>query len=121
MATQIQIRRGTASAWTTANPVLALGEMGLETDTRQFKFGDGATAWAALAYASAGGGGSVTAAGITDATTAGRNMLTAADLAAQRLLLGIPTYANVTAANAALAIGQIYFDTALQTLNTVTL
>lgn len=50
MAIQIQFRRGTASEWTTANPILAVGEMGLETDTDQFKIGDGTTAWASLAY-----------------------------------------------------------------------
>lgn len=47
----IQHRRGTASAWTSANPTLAAGELGLETDTGAFKLGDGATAWTSLAYA----------------------------------------------------------------------
>lgn len=47
---QLQFRRGTAAEWTTANPILALGELGLETDTRQFKIGDGTTAWNSLAY-----------------------------------------------------------------------
>jgi hypothetical protein len=50
MAVQIQFRRGTASAWTTANPILAEGEMGIETDTDLFKIGDGLTAWAQLSY-----------------------------------------------------------------------
>ncbi len=50
MAVQIQIRRGTAAQWTAANPVLAQGEMGLETDTGKVKFGDGVTAWNSLAY-----------------------------------------------------------------------
>jgi hypothetical protein len=50
MATQIQFRRGTAAQWTTANPVLAVGEFGLETDTGQFKVGNGSTVWASLAY-----------------------------------------------------------------------
>jgi hypothetical protein len=50
MAIQIQFRRGTASEWTSANPTLAVGEMGLETDTDQFKIGDGSTAWNSLAY-----------------------------------------------------------------------
>src|SRR5690242_11682272 len=55
-ANLIQIRGGTASAWTTANPVLAAREMGVETDTRKFKFGDGTTAWSSLAYAGGGSG-----------------------------------------------------------------
>jgi len=52
MATvRIQIRRGTAAEWASVDPVLAGGEMGLETDTGKFKFGDGSTAWTALDYA----------------------------------------------------------------------
>ncbi len=50
MATQIQLRRGTSTEWTTANPVLADGEIGLETNTRAYKIGDGMTAWSALPY-----------------------------------------------------------------------
>jgi hypothetical protein len=50
MAIQIQFRRGTASEWTSANPTLAVGEMGIETDTNYFKIGDGSTAWNSLAY-----------------------------------------------------------------------
>lgn len=50
MAIQIQLRRGTASAWTAANPVLAQGEVGLETDTGKIKAGDGAAAWNSLDY-----------------------------------------------------------------------
>lgn len=47
---RIQLRRDTAADWTSANPVLAEGEMGIETDTDQFKIGDGATAWNSLGY-----------------------------------------------------------------------
>lgn len=51
MATvRIQLRRGTAAEWTAADPVLAAGEMGLETDTGDFKFGDGSSTWSALSY-----------------------------------------------------------------------
>jgi hypothetical protein len=50
MATQIQLRNGTASAWTSANPTLAVGEMGAETDTGRFKIGTGSTAWNSLGY-----------------------------------------------------------------------
>ncbi len=48
---RIQVRRGTAAQWTSANPVLEAGEMGLETDTKYIKFGDGTAAWSALGYA----------------------------------------------------------------------
>jgi hypothetical protein len=56
MAIQIQFRRGTASEWTSANPTLAVGEMGIETDTDLFKIGDGTTAWTSLAYGGLTGG-----------------------------------------------------------------
>jgi len=45
---QIQVRKGTAAEWTSANPVLLAGEIGFETDTRYWKVGDGTTAWTAL-------------------------------------------------------------------------
>jgi hypothetical protein len=51
MTSRLQNRRDIASAWTSANPTLAAGEMGLETDTSKFKLGDGVTAWNSLAYA----------------------------------------------------------------------
>jgi hypothetical protein len=48
--TTIQLRRGTLAAWTSANPVLAAGEPGFESDTNKLKFGDGSTAYLSLAY-----------------------------------------------------------------------
>jgi hypothetical protein len=42
---QIQVRKGTAAQWSTANPVLLTGEIGWETDTNYWKFGDGTTAY----------------------------------------------------------------------------
>ena len=48
---RIQVRRGTSSEWTTANPTLAAGEMGVETNTNKFKFGNGTDAWNNLSYA----------------------------------------------------------------------
>lgn len=50
MAVQIQLRNDTAANWTSANPTLAAGEMGVETDTLKFKFGNGSTAWTSLGY-----------------------------------------------------------------------
>jgi hypothetical protein len=47
---RFRIRRDTASNWTSVNPTLALGEPGLETDTRRVKYGDGSTAWNSLQY-----------------------------------------------------------------------
>lgn len=54
VVTQFQFRRGTASQWTSTNPVLASGEFGYETDTGKGKIGDGTTAWASLGYAVGG-------------------------------------------------------------------
>lgn len=53
MPIKLQIRRGTASNWSTTSPapVLLDGEIGYETDTGNFKVGDGTTAWASLPYA----------------------------------------------------------------------
>jgi hypothetical protein len=62
MATRIQLRRDTAANWTSEDPVLASGEIGIETDASpiRFKIGDGTTAWTSLAYyASATTGASI--------------------------------------------------------------
>jgi hypothetical protein len=50
MAVRIQLRNDTAANWTDADPVLAAGEFGLETDTNQFKIGDGTSSWTELEY-----------------------------------------------------------------------
>ena len=47
----IKMRRDTAANWTSANPTLAAGEWGYETDTKRRKLGDGTTAWTSLRYA----------------------------------------------------------------------
>jgi len=51
MATRMQQRRGTAEQWTTVNPTLAEGEIGVETDTNNFKIGNGVDDWSTLGYA----------------------------------------------------------------------
>ena len=50
MADLIQIRRDTAANWTSANPTLAQGELGIETDTSKVKVGDASTTWTGLSY-----------------------------------------------------------------------
>src|SRR5665648_756797 len=50
MVAKVQLRRGTAAEWTAANPILLVGEMGLEIDTGKWKAGDGSTAWTSLGY-----------------------------------------------------------------------
>ena len=46
----MQQRRDTAANWTSANPTLLAGEIGIESDTNKIKIGDGSTAWTSLAY-----------------------------------------------------------------------
>jgi hypothetical protein len=43
-------RYDTAANWTTANPTLLAGEIGIESDTKKWKLGDGSTAWTSLGY-----------------------------------------------------------------------
>ena len=63
MTVRIQWRRGTAAQWVTANPILAMGEAGFETDTGLFKMGNGVSPWNSLAYPPSGG---VPPGGLTD-------------------------------------------------------
>jgi hypothetical protein len=60
MATQIQLRRDTSSNWASANPTLAAGEFGWESDTNKFKIGTGSAAWNSLGYASGGDNAGIT-------------------------------------------------------------
>jgi hypothetical protein len=53
---RIQLRRGTTSAWSAANPILYLGEFGVEktvSDQVLLKIGDGETSWNSLPYITA--------------------------------------------------------------------
>ena len=93
MPVQIQFRRDTAAAWTAANPTLAAGELGLETDTTYYKIGDGSTAWTSLAYGSIQGtlaNDAVTTAKIAD------DAVTAAKLADTAVTAGAYTTADIT-------------------------
>jgi hypothetical protein len=60
MAIRIQLRRDTAANWTSINPVLRPGEIGIETDTLKFKIGNGSTWTATTSYAN------VTPSGLTN-------------------------------------------------------
>ena len=48
---RIQLRRDTAARWAMANPVLAQGEPGYETDTGRQKIGNGTAKWNDIPYA----------------------------------------------------------------------
>jgi len=76
MAVRIQFRRGLSGDWSTANPILADGELGFETDTKVIKFGDGTTPWNTLPAAAAGDITAVIAgAGLTGGATSGQATL----------------------------------------------
>ena len=51
LKTRIVLRNDTVAKWSSSNPVLLKGEMGVESDTGKFKFGDSVTAWNDLPYA----------------------------------------------------------------------
>nr|DAH28067.1 MAG TPA: hyaluronidase [Caudoviricetes sp.] len=59
--TKIQLRRDTATNWSTNNPTPSAGEPCFETDTGKLKIGDGITAYNSLPYQ--GGTGDVSSAG----------------------------------------------------------
>lgn len=50
MAVRIQFRRDTTANWASVNPILAPGEIGIDTEIRLFKIGDGFTAWNDLEF-----------------------------------------------------------------------
>jgi hypothetical protein len=50
---KIRARRDTTANFTSANPVLSLGEISFDTTTKQFKVGDGSSTWTALPYSDA--------------------------------------------------------------------
>ena len=66
---RIQLRRDTAANWTSANPVLLVGEVGFETDTRKLKLGDGSTAWTSLLYVQGYDNPTFTTLGVTGLST----------------------------------------------------
>jgi hypothetical protein len=95
VVTAIQIRRGTASQWTSANPTLSSGEFGFETDTNKAKIGDGSTAWTSLSYF--GGSGDVT---LTGTQTLTNKTLTTPVITNPKITL---TYSAKTAAYTAVS------------------
>lgn len=120
--TRVRWKRGTAADWTSANPVLRLGEPGWETDTHTGKVGDGTTAWSSLPYSlgagGGGGGGPILSTSITDSTALGRSLITAASAgAAQTAIAAVPTSRTINGldltANRALTAANVGAATAL--------
>jgi hypothetical protein len=63
MTIQIQLRRGDSADWTSVNPILAEGEVGVELDTLKLKVGNGVDDWTTLPYF--GSAGTVTSVGMS--------------------------------------------------------
>ena len=72
MAIQIQLRRGDAADWTSTNPILAEGEVGVEIDTLKLKVGNGTDNWNTLPYF--GSAGTVTSVGALTLGTSGTDL-----------------------------------------------
>lgn len=100
----IQLRGGTAAAWTSANPVLDAREPGIETDTRKIKYGDGSTAWNSLSYAGGGDVAADTVAATSKTTPVDADLIPIVDSAASNVLKKL-TWANLKATL------KTYFDT----------
>ena len=65
----LALKRGTASEWVNANPILAAGEPGFELDTGKLKIGTGTIPWNSLSYLTvAGGTGATGVTGVTGVT-----------------------------------------------------
>lgn len=96
---QIQQRRGTAAQWTSANPTLAAGELGYETDTAKLKLGNGSTAWTSLGYLNANlPTGGTTGQMLAKASATNFDVAWTDELPAQALVVAPTEKVNVTTA-----------------------
>ena len=50
MGVKILLRNDVSTIWTSVNPILGQGEIGIESDTRKLKIGDGILTWNLLNY-----------------------------------------------------------------------
>ena len=98
MPFRLQQRRDTAANWTSNNPTLAAGEIGIETNPSRFKIGDGTTAWNSLIYTSSQLGYTTTA------TAAGTTTLTVSSNS-QQLFTGTSTQTVVMPVASTMVLG----------------
>jgi hypothetical protein len=121
VVTQIQVRRGTASQWTSTNPTLSAGEFGFETDTNKLKCGNGSTAWNSLAYINNDGDitGVTAGTGISGGGTSGTVTVSIDSTVAT--LTGTQTLTNKTIDAASNTLTGVVTLTGTQTLTNKTL
>jgi hypothetical protein len=74
--TTIQLRRGSSAEWAFSTNVLAQGEMGLDTNIKKFKIGDGTSLWSSLPWANITGTDFVGTSGINVAYTSASGIVT---------------------------------------------
>lgn len=90
LKTKILLRNDLATAWTTANPILLKGEIGIEIDTNKFKIGDGTKKWNELSYVGTDieivGSGSVIVDAVVNKST-GKLTLTKGDITDENIIL----------------------------------
>ena len=124
MATvRLQLRRGTAADWASVNPVLAAGEMGVETDTRKVKVGDGATSWSGLDYIASDSPaiGEIAQDAINEALVAGTGITKSYDDAGNTITVSVDTTTIATQSYVDQATANIVTLDANQTLTAKTL
>jgi hypothetical protein len=108
MTARMQQRRDTAANWTSSNPTLADGEIGIESDTQKMKVGTGSTAWTSLAYAATGTVTSITAGtGLTGGTITSSGTVAIATSQSDLVIKGFEEDINIVASA---ATGTINFD-----------
>jgi hypothetical protein len=107
MSSIIQVKRGTAAGWTSANPTLNAGEIGFETDTKKIKVGDGSTAWTSLGYTVTDGdiSGVTAGSGLTGGGNSGAVTLAIDSTVAT--LTGSQTFTNKTLTSPAITGGTL--------------
>lgn len=109
----VQHKTGTSAQWTSVNPTLAKGEIGVEIDTGRIKIGDGVTAWNSLPYVFAGTYSPIALAGNTGGTskniaiggtlsTSNYGVVTTFTPTADSNMLYLPTYTGNETYNAIL-------------------
>jgi hypothetical protein len=101
MAIKMQLRHDTANNWSSNNPVLLAGEIGINMDNGQFKIGNGSNTWNTLAYSLAGpqGGKGISGAPFTSLSGPSLSVVSGQSIQLQMTMPDSYTSYSVSAAN----------------------